>query len=116
MEEVSDSDWEGNAVDEEKEKEAQDANVQWTAAPIMHDSTKRAGMKDWNARVTSAQLPRFPFEKEVCVPVTCVSIQRVNMQELCKVVERAASVAVSMFNDARTLQSRDTLSNAAGIP
>ena len=33
------------------------------------------------------------------------------MQELCKVVERAASVAVSMFNDARTLQSRDTLVN-----
>jgi hypothetical protein len=65
-------------------------------------------MKDWNARVTSAQLPRFPFEKEVCVPVKCVSIQRVNMQELCKVVESAARVAVSMFNDARKLQKRDT--------
>ena len=111
MEEDSDDDEEDQAVDEEKEKEAPNANVQWTSAPIMHASTKRAGMKDWNARVTSAQLPRFPFEKEVCVPVTCVSIQRVNMQELCKVVERAASVAVSMFNDARTLQSRDTLVN-----
>jgi len=84
-------------------------NVQWKPAPIMHASTTRAGMKNWNARVSIAQMPRFPFEKEVCVPVKCMTIHRVNMQELCVLVEKAARVAEKNFVDARQLKTRQTI-------
>jgi len=108
MKECSDGDEEDEAGDEETEKRPIDPRVQWIAAPIMHASTERAGMKEWNARVTSAQLPRFPFEKEVCVPVKCVSIQRVNMQELCVLVEDAAREALNNFAAAIASQLRKT--------
>jgi hypothetical protein len=81
----------------------------WTHAPLMHASTSRARMRTWSAAVHKGPLPAFPYETPGALPVTCVRIQRVDMQGLAVLVKEAASKAVEAYNAARKLDNRKTL-------
>lgn len=89
--------------DKDKDKSA------WTHAPLMHASTSRARMRTWSAAVHKGPLPAFPYETPGALPVTCVRIQRVDMQRLAALVKEAASKAVEAYNAARKLDNRKTL-------
>ena len=91
--------------DPDKDKSA------WTHAPLMHASTSRARMRTWSAAVHKGPLPAFPYETPGALPVTCVRIQRVDMQRLAALVKEAASKAVEAYNAARKLANRKTFRN-----
>jgi hypothetical protein len=90
-----------------------DSKVEWTPAPVMDGSSDRSAMKQWSAKVARASLPRYPYEKQVCVPIMCAAIQRVDMKELVKIVTVAAREALKAYEEARTRKARLTRVNYA---
>ena len=78
----------------------------WVKAPVLDASSSRSALRDWKARVTSARLPRYPYEKETCVPVACATIQRVDMKSLIDVVRKAAQLSSSLYTNAIELKTR----------
>lgn len=77
---------------------------EWKVAPVLRADSSRSAMQDWNARVSSASLPLFPFEKRTSVSVTCATIQRVNMKRLIQLVQAASSEACDAYYDAVKLK------------
>jgi hypothetical protein len=77
----------------------------WAEAPIM--SIQRSSMTNWSARVFSGQLPMFPKEGPISVPVTYATIQRVDMKKLCELVTNAATRAFLKYDTSRTIDRRD---------
>ena len=53
--------------------------------------------------MASARLPRFPYERQVCLPVVCATIQRVNMKRLVQLVRIAADAARDEYYKAKNL-------------
>jgi len=81
---------------------------QWVAAPVLDASSHRSAMNEWHADVDSARLPLFPYEKQVCVPVICATIQRVDMKKLTDLVLKAAQKALALYQDAKKCIERET--------
>lgn len=92
--------------DQEQEK--------WVEAPVMNPASQRAALRNWHADVDSASLPRFPYEQCVAVPVKCVTIQRVDIKKLVKLVQIAAVKASNMYYRAIQLEDRETKIHFAG--
>lgn len=83
----------------------------WTQAPLMHASTTGAHMRSWRASVWKGPLPPFPYEPQgPAIPVTCVRIQRVDMQGLIACVKTAAESALRRYKEAIRLDNRPTYS------
>ena len=80
---------------------------QWLEAPVMNASSKWARMQSWSARVRSLPMPNFPFEENSFMPISCCVVQRVNMANLCNIVQRASEIAVKEYNNAKALKSRE---------
>ena len=88
---------------------------QWNIAPVMYAGSPRAAMRDWEARVASAQLPRFPYEKQSVVSVSCATIQRVDMHALIEHVQQASREALQNYYAAATMQIRPTTIMINGV-
>jgi hypothetical protein len=87
------------------------SSEKWVKAPVMNPTTQRTALQDWHADVDTAPLPRFPYEKNVAVPVKCVTIQRVDIKKLVHLVHIAASKASNMYYEAIKLTERTTKVN-----
>jgi hypothetical protein len=81
----------------------------WFDAPIMQTTSRRSNMTDWKARVSSGPLPLFPKEDSSSVPIVCATIQRVDIEKLCKIVKNAADRAFVKYDKSRTLEVRDKI-------
>jgi hypothetical protein len=81
----------------------------WFDAPIMQTTSRRRNMTDWKARVSSGPLPLFPKEDSSSVPIVCATIQRVDIEKLCKIVKNAADRAFVKYDKSRTLEVRDKI-------
>jgi hypothetical protein len=79
---------------------------EWKVAPVLRADSSRSAMQDWNARVSSAPLPLFPYEKRTAVSVTCATIQRVNLPRLIEVVKTASLKALNAYYEAARLKPR----------
>jgi hypothetical protein len=80
---------------------------QWLEAPVMNASSKWARMKGWSARVRSLPVPNFPFEESSFMPISCCVVQRVNMANLCNIVQKASDIALKDYHKAKLLKDRE---------
>jgi hypothetical protein len=78
----------------------------WKVAPVLRADSSRSAMQDWNARVSSAPLPLFPYEKRTVVSVTCATIQRVNITRLIELVKTASLKALNADYEAARFKPR----------
>lgn len=97
-----------------KTYDLQQKTSKWVKAPVLHTSSRRSALNAWNASITSARLPRYPYEKETCVPVVCASIQRVDMKSLILLVQEAAEKSLQLYNESIILKKRDTVLGTGG--
>ena len=84
-----------------KIKCCEESTSSWVDAPIMQTATQRSNMNNWSARVSSVEIPVFPKERASSVPIMYATIQRVNMEELCEVITKAANAAFIRYGESR---------------
>lgn len=86
--------------------------IKWTLAPLMATHTKHSNMHDWKAGIKFSQLLLPGEQTRIVVPVCGVSIQRVNMSKLCKLITDASLKAYEQYRESRQVKERYMTSNS----